>query len=291
VRTTPVDAPVRAALDDVRARVDDALLEFLEDRRAELAALDPDAAVLVEEIRRLADAGGRRVRPILCVSAFRAVGSGDDIVAVRAGVGLELLHTFALIHDDVMDGSAARRGVETTHRRFAREAPPGVDPDAFGRSVAILVGDLAAVLAERAVRTCGAEPARLEIALGRFDRMRVEMAAGQLLDLRSPGGAAAERIAALKTSSYTAEGPVAIGLALAGAPAAVEGPLRVYARSLGQAFQLRDDVDDGDADPTEAPRIDELLDRAVDALEAAPLAAGAGAAFRAVAALVRPGPA
>jgi geranylgeranyl diphosphate synthase type I len=249
--------------------VDRTLAAFLADRRAELAAMDPGAAVLVDEMVRLLEAGGKRIRPALCVWAFRAAGGTRDEIAVRAGAALELLHTFALVHDDVMDRSEHRRGVAATHVRFAREAPPGADPEAFGAAVAVLVGDLAAVLAERLLGSCGAEDARLARARSRFDRMRTEMAAGQLLDLA--GGAPPERVATLKTGSYTAEGPVSIGSALAGAGPALEGPLQVYAGLLGPAFQLRDDVLDRDASPGAAGQVNEMVARAVRALDAAPL--------------------
>jgi geranylgeranyl diphosphate synthase type I len=227
---------------------------------------------------------------------------------VKAAAALELLHTFALVHDDVMDGTDERRGVEATHVRFAKAAPPGLDPDRHGTSVAILVGDLAAVLAEHRLRTCGASPGPLEEALRRFDRMRVEMAAGQFLDLGGLGtvtghgldpdadpnadpdadpDAARARVAALKTGSYTAEGPVLIGSALAEAGPAVEGPLRVYARLVGEAFQLRDDVLDGEADRAAAARVDDLVERAVAALEGAPLEEQGAAALSEIAELVR----
>jgi geranylgeranyl diphosphate synthase type I len=107
--------------------------------------------------------------------------------------------------------------------------------------------------------------------------MRVEMAAGQLLDLEmaraaeSPDEAARRRIAALKTGSYTAEGPVLIGAALADAGPNVEGPLQVYARSLGDAFQLRDDIIDGEAPSEAASRVDELASRAIAALQSGTL--------------------
>jgi geranylgeranyl pyrophosphate synthase len=104
--------------------------------------------------------------------------------------------------------------------------------------------------------------------MDRFDRMRVEMAAGQLLDLAAgEPGRSSPRVASLKTGSYTAEGPVLIGCALAGASGAVEAPLRVYAGLVGQAFQLRDDVVDGDAAPGEAARVDELVRRAEAAVK------------------------
>jgi geranylgeranyl diphosphate synthase type I len=282
------------ALDRVRERVDPAIARFLADRRAELAGMDPEAMVLVDELLRLVAAGGKRIRPALCVWAHRAAGGPEGPPIVKAAAALELLHTFALVHDDVMDGTDERRGVEATHVRFAKAAPPGLDPDGYGTSVAILVGDLAAVLAEQRLRTCGAPPGPLEAALGRFDRMRVQMAAGQFLDV---GGLATEaghdadraRVAALKTGSYTAEGPVLIGSALAEAGPAVERPLRVYARLVGEAFQLRDDVLDGEADRTAAARVEDLVARAVAALEGASLEEEGAAALTEIAELLRMG--
>lgn len=250
----------------------------------------PAAGELVAEIERLLRAGGKRIRPSLCVWAHRAAGGSRTEPIILAAASLELLHTFALVHDDVMDDASTRRGVETTHVRFADRAPEGTDPLGYGISVAILVGDLAAVLAERMLRTCGASPEPLALALARFDRMRVEMAAGQFLDLETPAGPAPARVAALKTGSYTAEGPVLIACALAEAGPAVEGPLAVFARHLGEAFQLRDDVEDGDAPEAEhSARVDTLVDRAVDALVGAPLESTAAEALVAIASLVRTG--
>ena len=290
--TTPASdpLPISASLEAVGHDVDAALLRFLDDRGAELAGMAPQATDLVDEIRRLVRAGGKRIRPSLCIWAHRAAGGTEVESIVRAAAALELLHTFALVHDDVMDDASTRRGVETTQVRFASRAPDGTDARAYGTSIAILVGDLAAVLAERMLRTCGAEPEPLAVALGRFDRMRIEMAAGQFLDLEAPAGPSPARVAALKTGSYTAEGPVLIGCALAEAGPAVEGPLTVFARHLGEAFQLRDDVVDGDASAAEhVSRVDALVDRATDALIGAPLETEAAQALVAIASLVRMG--
>jgi geranylgeranyl diphosphate synthase type I len=275
------------ALDAVRERVDATLREYLTDRRAEVAGMDPAAAALVDEVLRLLDAGGKRIRPALCFWAHRAAGGPDGPAIVRASAALELLHTFALIHDDVMDASDQRRGVASTPARHAELAPAGVDPDAYGRSVAILVGDLAAVLSEHLLRASGAPPPSLGLALERFDRMRIEMAAGQLLDLRTAAGPSPPRVAALKTASYTSEGPVLIGTALAGAGPDVEGPLRVYARLLGEAFQLRDDLVDGDAGPGAAVLVNDLVRRASAALDGAPLEAEGRGSLLELAGLLR----
>jgi geranylgeranyl diphosphate synthase type I len=282
------DRTTAPALLEAWAPVEQELRRFLSDRRAELAAIDASAAVLVDEVVRLVDAGGKRIRPALCVWAHRAAGGSGGSPIVRAAAALELLHTFALIHDDVMDRSAERRGVPSTPAWFASHAPPGVDSRDYGVSVAILAGDLAAALAERQMRTCGASGEPLRVGLGRFDRMRAEMAAGQLLDLAGPGtGPGADRVAVLKTASYTTDGPVLVGTALAGAPPPVEEPLRRYARRLGEAFQLRDDVLDGDAGPEAADRVNALVDRAVASLDGAPLDAAGARGLAELASLLR----
>jgi geranylgeranyl diphosphate synthase, type I len=273
---------------DVGERVDDVLLRFLADRRAELAGMDPDAAAMADEIVRVVRAGGKRIRPALCVWAFVAAGGDDrDERILRAGAALELLHTSALVHDDVMDRDVERRGEPATHVRFAKDAPAGTEPDGFGTAAAVLVGDLALVLSERLMRTSGFDADRLEAAMTRFDRMRTEMAAGQFLDVS--GSPARDRVRALKTASYTAEGPVLIGAALAGAEPAAEGALRVYGRLVGEAFQLRDDALDDGPDAVAAGEIDDLLSRAAASLQDVPLRPDAADALAAIADALRLG--
>ena len=271
------------ATDRARGQVDEVLAGFLADRRAELAGLDPAAALLGDEIIRVVRAGGKRIRPALCICAFRAAGGpADDARILRAGAAIELLHTSALVHDDVMDRDLERRGEPATHVRFAKEAPAAADPEGFGTAAAVLVGDLALVLSERLMRTCGFEGERLDTAMTRFDRMRVEMAAGQFLDVA--GSERRERVRALKTASYTAVGPVLIGAALAGAGAAAEGALVVFGRLVGEAFQLRDDVMDEAPNAAASPaEIDGLLSRAAAALDGAPLLPDGASALAAIA--------
>ncbi len=279
-----IDTP---ALADVRARVEPALEAFLLERRAELVAMDAGAAPLADELFRVIRAGGKRIRPALCWWSHRAAGGEDGEPIRGACVALELLHTSALIHDDVIDGDDERRGVPATHAAFARTAPAGVDPGAFGVAAAILVGDLALVLSEQALRTCGSRGDRLELAMSRFDAMRSEMAAGQFLDVS--GSADPARVSALKSGSYTGLGPVLIGAALAGAEPAAEEALRAYAGSIGSAFQLRDDVLDGDAPREDANEVDVLLEHAVRSLDGAPLEADAVEALWELAGLLRLG--
>jgi geranylgeranyl diphosphate synthase type I len=236
------------ALEAVRPQVDEELRAFLDRERSEIASLHPDASILVEELLRLVAAGGKRLRPAFCYWGYRAAGGEDGRGIVLAAASLELLHTFALIHDDVMDRSERRRGIASTHAHLAKDHERrglAGTPAHHGTSMAILVGDLAAVLADRMLLSSGFQPEPLAAAKRRYDAMRVEMAAGQLLDLsrgRDVDEATARRISQLKSGGYTIEGPLHIGASLAGGPLEMMTTLSRYGAPLGEAFQVRDDL-------------------------------------------------
>jgi len=238
-----------ARLADVRARVDAVLQDFIADRRAVLADADPAAAELADELARVVGAGGKRLRPLFCYWGFRGGGGIDAPAIVRAAASLELLHTFAIIHDDVMDRSPVRRGQPATHVELAR------DGDAHaGISAAILAGDLALVLSDELFSEAGFPTDRFLAGFRWYNRMRTEVVAGQYLDLVAsrgapPGEAAVRRIARLKSGGYTVEKPLLIGATLAGATPDTEATLSAFGVVLGEAFQLRDDVLGAFGDP------------------------------------------
>jgi len=107
-------------------------------------AVDADLREPLEALLELVRAGGKRLRPAFCHWAYiGAGGEGSDGLVVDAGAALELLHTFALIHDDIMDGSDRRRGLPAIHRRFmARHGEAGWNGEdrRFGEGAAILIG-------------------------------------------------------------------------------------------------------------------------------------------------------
>jgi geranylgeranyl diphosphate synthase, type I len=270
-------------------RVDDVLFGFLADVRGELVTIDAGSVVLVEEIERLLHAGGKRLRPAFCYWGYRAAGGGDDggpgEPIVRAAASLELLHTMALIHDDLMDGARERRGVLASAPALERAAGPSAPPG-YGGSAAILAGDLSAVLADRLLLDAGFSPTRLLSALDRYHGMRLRMAAGQFLDIAglAQDAETARHAAGLKGGVYTVEGPLRIGAALAGADADVETVLQAYGEPLGVAFQFRDDLEDRDGRHGAGPEeIHGLIARACAALDAEILAAGAAEALIAIA--------
>jgi len=288
--TTAPKAEIAASLADVRDRVEAALHGFLASAAGDLHDVDAATAPLVGEIRRLLAAGGKRLRPACCYWGFRAAGGRDGAPIVRAAAALELLHTMALVHDDLMDGATTRRGVPSVHVHLEAGLSSIGDPVARSRasvSGAIIVGDVAAVLADRLFLEAGFEPSVTIDALDRYHRMRTAMAAGQFLDVTGTAAldeAAARKAAALKGGEYSVTGPLEIGAALAGATEVQRASLARFGRPLGEAFQLRDDLLDGEGAHGATPAlVNALVDEARDALDRAVLDPEAVAALRTLA--------
>ena len=288
--TTASNAEMAGSLTRLRDRVDATLDGFLASTEVELRDVDPSTVPLVAEIRRLLDAGGKRLRPACCYWGFRAGGGPDGEPIVRASAALELLHTMALVHDDLMDEAATRRGVPSVQVHLEAGLASIADPVARRRasvSGAIIVGDLAAVLADRLFLEAGFDPSATVDALGRYHRMRSAMAAGQFLDVA--GAAAldegvARKAAALKGGEYSVAGPLEIGAALAGATDVQRKALARFGVPLGEAFQLRDDLLDGEGAHGATPAlVNALVDEARGSLDPAVLDAEAVAALRTLA--------
>lgn len=235
-------------LEAFRAQVDAELRREVAETRTRLARRDPEAAFLADELGRLIDAGGSRLRPICCGAGFLAGRGQLGQAIVEAAAALEFLHLLALVHDDVIDGAKERRGVSSSHRHLAELAAAREtrgEADHAGTSLAIVVGDLAEVSADRLFGRAGFPPDRLSRALERYHELRLDMAAGQALDVLGVGDPL--RVAALKGGSYSIAGPLLVGAALAGGPREVDEALVRFGEPLGTAFQLRDDLRDGDA--------------------------------------------
>ncbi len=150
-------AAMSPTLLEQRDRIEGVLRAFLREMRTEMVLVAPDAALPIDEVIRLVEAGGKRLRPAFCYWGFRAAGGREEEPIARAAAAMELLHTMALIHDDLMDATPERRGVPSSAQHLANEARGrgALDPEGTGRSLAILTGDLAAVLADRALLTAG----------------------------------------------------------------------------------------------------------------------------------------
>jgi geranylgeranyl diphosphate synthase type I len=248
-------SPQPTSLVAIATRVEDRLRGLLDDELARWSAFDVDLTEPFAEIGRLVLSGGKRLRPAFAHWGFvGAGGDPDDPTVVDAGAAFELMHAFALFHDDVMDDAASRRGEPTTHTVFAQQhAAGGWSGEArrFGEGVAILVGDLAFVYADQLL--VGISPQAWRI----WNELRIELNVGQVLDI--VGGVRndrrldkAERICRYKSGKYTIERPLHMGAVMAAPDRAqqVLPALSRYGLPLGDAFQMRDDVMGAFGDPS-----------------------------------------
>ena len=194
---------------------------------------------LYEAMRHAAIGGGKRLRPLLTVAASRLFAI-DRARALRVGCAIEAIHVYSLIHDDLpcMDDADLRRGKETLHK-------------AFGEAVAVLAGDSLHALAFEIL----AHPATHEdpwvrsdlvLELGRAAGPN-GMAGGQMMDLAAEGQEldlqAITRLQQLKTGALI-EYAVEAACIMVKLPAEARTPYRGYARNIGLAFQITDDLID-----------------------------------------------
>ena len=267
-----------APADPIEA-VSQRLERFTIQQRASADAGGEEAAGFVQS-GTAAVTGGKRFRARFCLTGWRAVAEyrggrplpiADD--AIAAAAALEIFHAAALVHDDIIDNSDTRRGHPAAHRAFEaghRDAGWAGDAGGFGRSAAILLGDLLVAwsddLLEEGIRSSAYAADAREI----YAMMRREVTVGQFLDLAeeaayltAPDSAQAERalrVASLKSARYSIQHPLLLGGALAGASAAQSDALSGFGHPLGLAFQLRDDVLGvfGDSAVTGKPSGDDL---------------------------------
>ncbi|WP_062293601.1 polyprenyl synthetase family protein [Demequina phytophila] len=238
-------------VEDPRAAIADHTARLLAWAAASMAPAREAARDIAERLA-VSSEGGKAFRGRLLLATFDACSGTDSDAALGLAASLELFQTAALLHDDVLDGSDTRRGRPAAHRVFEhqhRAAGWHGDPEAYGRAGAILSGDVALIAAQRGATLAARRVGDLVSDL--FDEMAALVTAGQHLDMRvavSPMddlGALESDIRTImraKTASYTAEFPLALGAAAAGASPATVARLRAAGIPLGLAFQLRDDV-------------------------------------------------
>ncbi|OGY25176.1 MAG: hypothetical protein A2Z11_00045 [Candidatus Woykebacteria bacterium RBG_16_43_9] len=223
---------------------------YLDEKIAEASKIHPETTVLGEEIRRFVAAGGKRVRPAFAYSAYVASSGRSFEAILYASAALELLHAFALIHDDIIDKADLRRGEPSVHKAFEyfhKNRKFKGSSQKFGIDTAILVGDLALSFADELLNTAPFPSERIRRAKSYYDLMKKQVLYGEYLDVLVPvkGQVTEEdilKILEYKTAKYTIERPLHIGAVLAGAE---EEDLIVYSSygvPLGQAFQMQDDV-------------------------------------------------
>ena len=220
---------IRQCLEELRVQVD-----------AELDRLLPPASQyptsIHEAMRYSMFAGGKRLRPFLCLEAGRLLG-GDEKSLLEVGCALELIHTYSLIHDDLpaLDNDDLRRGKPTLHRKF-------------GEATAILAGDALLTLAFEVLAISGLAPQtklRVIYELSHAIGTQAGMVAGQVVDLETTSletdAATLEYIHCAKTGALI-RAAVRSGALCAQAGEPDLARVTVYGQKIGLAFQIADDL-------------------------------------------------
>ena len=231
-----MDVSLRKALTDVSGEIDrrfDTLLAVPDDARADL----------YRAMRHAAIGGGKRLRPLL-VFATANLFAVDRDCAARVAMAIEAIHVYSLIHDDLpaMDDDDMRRGKPTVHK-------------VYGEAAAILAGDCLHALAFEVLADPATHPdpfVRAELVLDLAHASGPSgMAGGQMMDLEAEKStfdlSTVTRLQAMKTGALISAS-VEAGAILGRVPVEGRTGLRGYARDLGLAFQIADDLLDAEGD-------------------------------------------
>ncbi len=259
----------------VRHEVEHELSAFFSRKRRMARRVHEASVQLVDQIASLTLRPAKRLRPFLCWVGYEASKIKDQKSKIKnteerskivipscltqAMVGIELFHSFALIHDDIMDEDFKRRGGPTVHEYFRKEKGKrkkenGEDAKHFGESMAILAGDLALVWADElmgSLSTSDVDAWRL------YQQMKEKIIYGQGLDVAHKARVVAvnqEQINEIKSAWYSVIYPLEIGASLGGAKGPMLAALRAYGLPVGFAFQLRDDAMDSEISPSDFSR-------------------------------------
>ena len=241
---------------------------FCQTRRTNFGDISEDLFPLVDFAQDLLQ-GGKRFRAQFCYWAWAghlaqnqnlSQDQHDDSLEAIVGIcaALEMFHAAALVHDDLLDQSDTRRGKPAVHKNFEQlhsdEGWAG-SKERFGQAGSVLVGDLMLSWSSEIFGNAllhAPSPEIEQACREEFSRMRVEIMAGQYLDVLeenaapsrdvSEAVARANRVMLYKTAKYSIEAPLLIGAAFSGASESARAALGAFAIPLGLAFQLRDDV-------------------------------------------------
>ena len=241
----------KATLTSVRSAVEEELSIFLNFEGAYLNSISSDLSHVSNTLTSFLLDSGKRLRPLFAYTGFAATGGLLEKPVVRAIAALELLQACALIHDDLMDASDTRRGKPSIHRHFESiHNENNMDGSAtqYGISAAVLLGDLALVWSDQMLNSAGLSTEQYSRVVPYYNEMRVELMAGQFLDIheqtqKSTSVDRSMKIARYKSGKYTIERPLHLGAAISETSSPeIFAALSAYGLPLGEAFQLRDDL-------------------------------------------------
>lgn len=222
--------------------------KFFNQMRQDILKIAPACKILIDTLEEFAFRPSKRLRPAFLYFGYIAAGGNNYKAALQASLSVELLQTFALIHDDLIDKAEIRRGKPTIDLIFEKAAPKNIsDKKHFGKSAAILLGDLSFTYADQLLTSSNFPQDTILSAKKYYDFLRSEVIFGEYLDILLVGNKKATKdqiikMLILKSAKYSIERPLHIGAALAKAKEDIFKAYSNYAIPLGLAFQIQDDI-------------------------------------------------
>lgn len=226
-----------------KAKIEEKLGKYLSREKERAKLIDSANAQIMEFIIDFCLRGGKRIRPILCIKGYEAVGGRNRDEIIRASISLEFLEAYLLIHDDIIDQDDIRRGGPSFHKLSSTLR----NEKHFGISSAIVAGDMLGSLATKVILETNFREDLKLCALRELMEAEINCFQGELYDvvLESKTDVKEENLMQmvdLKTASYTTQLPLVMGAILGEASDKQIEILREYGHHLGRAFQITDDI-------------------------------------------------
>ncbi len=237
-------------LKNFREKFEPFLQDYFDEKFRQAGKIDPTTQEAVGMIRDYTLSGGKRIRPAFLYYSYLATGGKNSEKALKAGIAVELLHSFFLIHDDIIDKDASRHGTATIHERYKKIAQKhnfAKDKVHFGNSMAMIVGDMAMPTTYEIILN-QKFPDKITLrVIKQIQKIIFATIAGEMLDVTMgyKNKVTEKQILEMqerKTAHYTFEGPTHLGCILAEAEEPYFSLFSKYALPLGKTFQIKDDI-------------------------------------------------
>jgi len=237
-------------LEDFRTRLDKEIKAFFDRTIKEAGKRDRFISEALRIVRDNVLSGGKRIRPALMYWGYVGAGGKEKEKIFKTSISIELIHSFLLIHDDIMDRDITRHGRDTlnwAYEKIGKKIFKASDPKHFGDSIALTVGDMVAALGNQIIFESSFSPGLVMQALSKLQDIISLTVIGQAKDIYMEyRGKSSEkevlRMYEYKTARYTLEGPLQLGCILGGAPKGLLDSFSRISVPLGIAFQIQDDI-------------------------------------------------
>jgi geranylgeranyl diphosphate synthase type I len=241
---------IKKELSNFKKIFDSELEIYLDEVIKETKKVDDFSAKVMKDCKENILVGGKRIRPIMMYYGYLSAGGEDLGEIIKTSVSVELIHSFLLMHDDIIDKDDVRHGKETIHSKYKKYSEKFFltkDHEHFGISTGIVLGNILYSLGMRALFNSNFKAENLIRALNKMQSVVGRTCVGEIQDvvMEYKGKASEKEILSMyenKTAKYTFEGPLHLGAILAGADDDFCAKLSEFAIPLGIAFQIQDDI-------------------------------------------------